>query len=347
MINPTIITPPPKQAILPVIAVTLLAFTATLIAGYITEQAVANRLNDFFNRQADQIANTYYSKLHTHTTILEGLRGLWNANGSFSYHSFTQYVESLDLNSLDKSGVSSYFYAPAVKNNQATSFISQVKKEPNLPTVYQTLNIHPKSQSDYYYPAIYAVPLKDRESSIGLDFATFPERIAAINYARDHNALATTNHVTLLTTGKSGFFFLLPLYQKSTSLERTRERQDAFAGVIGAAFRSESAFEQIFGTSDPYPYLDFQIYQGESTDPDRLLHDHDGSFTAVNPSFSATRIVRLKNQTWTITVQGKPSLSLGNSEQRLPLMVFAFGIVMTITLGIFSAYKLAQIHQTR
>ena len=329
------------------LAITAITLTITMVAGYITQKAVDTKLQDFFNRQADQIANTYYNKLHTHITILEGLRGLWNASGDFTQDSFTKYVESIDLSSIEKSGVSSYFYVPAVKRRDISSFTTTVKKQPNLPTAYSTFTIHPKSQSDIYYPALYAVPLKGRESSIGLDFGTFPERLAAINYARDKNSLATTNAVTLLTTGKSGFFFLIPLYHPSQPLERTRERQEAFAGVVGATFRSESAFEQIFGDINPYPYLNFHIYQGDAVTDDRLLYDSNPKFNHLKPRFTATRKVSIQDQSWTIVVESNPSYSLMDSEQQLPIIVFGSGLIATIILAVFSAYNLAKIRHSR
>jgi CHASE1-domain containing sensor protein len=344
----TQVTPPPTgKAFLPVIIVTLFIFTATLIAGYITEQAVKARLSNFFNRQADQIANTYYANLYTHVTVLEGLRGLWNTQNSFSRESFLTYVNSLSLDTTYKAGISSFFVISPVETSQKTAFEQQIRQEKNLTEPYTSFSINPASNLETLYPVTYVEPIKGREASLGLDFGTFPDRLDAIVYARDNNTLSTTMPLVFMTTSKPGFFFFLPLYQSGLPIERTVERRAAFAGVVGAAFRIESAFAQIFGETDPYPYLDFQIYQGESTSPDRLLHDHDESFTAEDPRFSAIRIVRLKDQTWTIAVQGKPSLTLGDSEQRLPLLVFGFGIIMTILIAMYSLYQLSHIPRTR
>lgn len=339
----TAITPPTKRAILPAIVITLLTFTATLIAGYITEQAATNRLNDFFKLQADQIANTYASKLRTHVAILEGMRGYWNATGNFTYHNVTRYLESLDLESIDNAGVSSYFFIPAIGKMDQAKFEAKVKQESNIPDVYKTYAIHPESTESFLYPVTYGFPLKGRESVIGLDYGTIPERKDAITYARDTGLLATTKALNFQTTNKPGFFFFLPLYRPNMSLERAPERKLAFAGLVGASFRAESAFEQIYGNLDPYPYLDFQIYQGAATTPDRLLHDHDESFTAESPRFSTSRIVTLQDQTWTIIIQSKPKFSLSDPEEHLPLIVFVSGILATLVLAIFSAFNLAKI----
>lgn len=339
-------TPPPKHSLLPVVVITLLAFTATLVAGYITEQVVKVKLENFFARQADQIANTYYNKLHTHLTILEGIRGYWNASHNFAQAAFNTYLSSYELNSLDKSGVSTYFYIPAVSSSEVASFETKLRREKINNYAYQQFTIHPQSDQALRYPVMYGYPLKDRETALGIDFATFPERRDAIEYARDQNALATTKAVTLQTTGKPGFFFLLPLYRANFPIERVPERKLAFVGVIGAAFRSQSAFEQIFGIGDPYPYLDFQIYQGAASTPDRLLYDHDEKFTAENPSFATTRIVTLQNQTWTINVQNKPGFALNDPEQKLPQIVFTSGLISTILLVIYSASQISKRHQT-
>ena len=296
--------------------VSLVLVAATSIAGLITRQAADLRLKLFFDRQADQIANTYYNKLNMQITVLEGLRGLWNVDGRFTPKSFETYLSSMNLDSLDKSGASSYFYAPLIEES---------------------------------YPITHIYPLAGRESALGVNFGRESERVDAIAYARDSNNLATTKNLILQTTSQPGFFFLLPLYKTDLPIERTPERKTAFAGVVVAAFRSESAFEQIFGGIDAYPYLDFQVYQGDAITPDRLLYDHDESFTATATSFTATRVVRLYDQTWTIEVQGKPSLMLGNSEERLPLIVFASGLIATaivVSTALLAFLKHLRTHQS-
>lgn len=338
--------PQVKKTILPVLLVTIISLSVTGIGGYITQKAVEVRLQDFFTRQADQIANTYNNKLNTQITILEGIRGLYNSTDNFNAHSFSHYLSSIDLTTADKSGASSYFYIPEVKSSDTAKFTQSIRQEKDVDPIYKTFAIKPESGQDYHYPVTYGYPIAGRESAIGLDFATFSERLDAIIYARDNNALATTKAVILGTTGKPGFFFLLPLYFHDMPIERTMERRDAFLGVVGVAFRSESAFEQIFGGTDPYPYLDFQIYQGDATTPDRLLHDHNPDLDIQNPRFETIRKVKLQNQSWTITVQSKSTFGMGDKEQRLPAIIMIAGLVMTLLLLVYSLFSLNKIYRS-
>lgn len=336
------------KTLLPVIAVTLLTFSATLGAGYITKQAVNTKLGNFFAHQSDQIGSAYYERLYTHITILEGLRGFWNASRGFTQNNFSTYLKSLDLNAIDKTGVSSYFYIPAIPHANIANFEKTIQQEEGTPPLYKKFAIHPQSTQAIHYPVTYFLPVIGLEKSLGFDFAGFSERLDAINYARDENTLATTKAMTLMSTSKPGFFFLLPLYDRSLPLERLAQRQKAFIGVVGAVFSSESSFKQIFGGEDPYPLLDFQIYQGAASTPDRLLYDHDENFTAVSPRFETSRIVTLQNQTWTINIQSKPGFSLSDPEERLPIIVFVSGILATLIFAIFSAFNLAKIlHSSR
>ncbi len=338
--------PQVKKTILPVLLVTLVSLGVTGIGGYITQQAAEAKLNRFFVRQADQIANTYANKLNTQITILEGVRGLYNSSGDFTAHSFSDYLASIDLSSADKSGASSYFYLPSIKHEDEANFIKKIRNEKDTNPLYKTFTIKPESNYDFHYPVTYGYPIEGRESAFGLDFATFPERLDAIIYARDNNTLATTKTIKFETTGKPGFFFLLPLYFHDKTIERTVERREAFAGVVGVAFRSESAFEQIFGGEDPYPYLDFQIYQGDATTPDRLLHDHNPNLTIEHPRFETIRKVNIHGQSWTITVQSKSNFAMGEQEERLPVIVTISWLVMTILLLIYSLYNLNKIYRS-
>lgn len=334
------------KTILVTISVALVMLIATLIAGYFTQLTVDQKLGRFFEHQADQIGITYQASLATNTATLGGFRGLWNTLGSFNQQSFFTYMSSLDPELTSQSGISGVFYIKPIPSSDRIGLENQIKQEKNIPASYQNFSIHPESSADTIYPVIYVEPIASRQNSLALDFGTYPERLAAIEYARDQNALATTAPDIFTSTGKLGFIFFLPLYEPSLPIERVTERQIAFRGVVGAAFRSDSAFTHLFGGTDPYPHLDFQIYQGEAATPDRLLYDHDETFTVQNPQFSATRIMRLQGQTWTIQVQSKPTFALADAEARLPLIVFASGLIATLILAVFSAYSLAKIRHT-
>ena len=335
-------SPSPIKTVTIVILVTL---SMTFIGAYATQKAISNRLQDLFNRQADQIANTYSNKLSTQITILEGIQGLWNSSHTMSEHGLSDYLAPLDLSSFDKSGVSSYFYIPQINKSNLDTFTAKIRTETNTPAIFKTFTVHPSSNQSTLYPVTYGYPVVGRESAIGLDFATFPERLDAINYARDTNNLGTTKAVTLQTTGKPGFFFILPLYTHDMPIDRTPARRSAFVGVVGAAFRSESAFEQIFGGADPYPYLDFQIYHGDSDTPDRLLYDYDPSFTASNPRFSATRKIRIHGQVWTLKVQSKPTFTMGEVTQKLPMIVTGIGLILTALLTLYALVNLSKLNR--
>lgn len=318
-----------SRAAVAIVLMLLVMLSSTAWAGWVTKTVVEKRVKSFFERQADQIANTYYEEVSTSILMLEGVRGLWNSRGKMDYQRFSLFVDSIGKNLEQPSGTSSFFYISEVDNSEREEFVKKLLKESMIPTVYKQYVIRPESGAEVVYPVTYVHPLKERERSLGVDFSASPERLAAVLYARDNNALATTQAVTLRTTGKPGFFFLLPLYELDKPLDRLVERRGAFVGVVGAAFRSEETFKQIFGHDDPYPYLDFQVYQGEATTADRLLHDHDPNFVAKDPMFRATRVVRLRGQSWTIVVESKPGAVLGSEEERLPLFVFGGGIVLT------------------
>lgn len=335
-----------NKTVLVTISVALVMLLATLIAGYFAKLTVDQKLGGFFDRQADQIGITYHASLATNIATLGGFRGLWNTLGSFNHQSFLTYTDSLDPETTFNAGISSFFYIKPVPSSQRDTFAKSIRREENIPKSYQAFTLHPESTAKTLYPIVYVEPIASRQNSLALDFGTLPDRLAAIEYARDQDALATTTPDIFASTGKLGFIFFLPLYAPGLPIERVAERRVAFRGVVGAAFRSDSAFTHLFGGADPYPYLDFQIYQGEATTPDRLLYDHDESFTAAKPSYEATRIIRIQGQTWTVKIQSKPTFALADAEARLPLIVFVSGLLATALLVAFSAYNLAKIRHT-
>lgn len=125
----------PQKTVITVIIITL---AVTLLGGYATQQAISTRLNDFFNRQADQIANTYTNKLNTQITILQGIQGLWNSAGTLTEHSLSDYLTLLDLSSFDKTGASSYFLFPQLPDQISIVLYqrSKMSQMPRLSTIH-------------------------------------------------------------------------------------------------------------------------------------------------------------------------------------------------------------------
>lgn len=77
------------------VGIVLVIMAATTIgAGWMTAQVTKNRLHEFFDRQADQIANTFYADMASNVMTLQGVQGLWNAQGKFDYKSFSTYVKT-------------------------------------------------------------------------------------------------------------------------------------------------------------------------------------------------------------------------------------------------------------
>lgn len=314
-------------------AVSLITLLATFFAAFITQQAINRKLAGFFEQQADQITSRYQLHLSSYISVLGGFRGLWNTRGdSLDHQSFITYVNALSQDSTFESGVSSFFYIVPVPNTERISFENRIKKEHNLPLPYQAFDIHPNSVAKTLYPVVYVEPILSREKSLALDFSTFPERLIAIEQARDQGVLTSTTTTIFVSNNKPGFFFFLPLYKQGLPINTITERQDAFQGLLGVSFRSESVFNKIFGQSNnSYPQLDFQIFLGEVSSGN-LLYDYDPSFTAKNPRFKTVRVVYLHGQTWTILVQSKPAFSLTNSENNLPLVVILTGMIFTIVI---------------
>ncbi len=317
--------------------VSILMFIGTLLASHSAKFALAKKQESFFIRQADLLVDTYHTKLSSYTTILDGFQGLWYVQGDYDYQSFHQYTGSLSPDITYNAGISSFIYLKAVPKKDRLRFERAIKNEENIPTAYSSYRISPDSPAEILYPVVYAEPIDGREAALGRDSSVFPERLSAIEYSRDHNALSTFPPTNLITTGEAGFFLLMPLYDPGSPIENLEQRRMAFRGIIAIGFRSRDAFAYIFGgTEDHFPLLDFQVYQGTTLADKYLLYDHDISFTAQSPDHEISRIVEVQGQAWTVKVQSKPALTLADKEAGLPLLIMLSGFVVTILIVSFS-----------
>jgi signal transduction histidine kinase/DNA-binding NarL/FixJ family response regulator len=92
---------------------------------------------------------------------------------------------------------------------------------------------------DEYFPVYFVEPLAGNEAALGFDLASNPERLQALQEARDGDRPTATQPVRLAQEkGRElGFLVFLPVYRAGAPRETTTERRAALQGFALAVFR--------------------------------------------------------------------------------------------------------------
>lgn len=306
----------------------LVSIGSTLFAWKITTDVVTYEANQLFLKEVSDIEIWIKERFNLYATAMYGLQAFWEASDEVTRAEWSTYVKNLRLTERYP-GVSSIIYIEKVDKKDKDSFIRKVRNDKSIPDLnLSNFTFQPDEEKDTYFVVNYIEPLSGRENAFGIDFGREEKRLKALIEAQDTGKLTTTGRITLTTTEQPGFGILIPLY-KNQDLE-------GFATTI---FRGNEVFNQIFGLEDPFPDLDFEIYDGGESE-ENLLHDHDPKQLIINSGFSpklaTKRTLALNGSDWILHVAAKPSFSLTKSQQQLPSIVLISGL--TFSLGIFGLF---------
>ena len=211
--------------------------------------------------------------------VLESIGGLFAASavvdrqafrafvkGSLSRH---QEIQALSWNQRVKDSDRASYEA-ATQNDGFPSFqITERKAQGQMERA---------ERRSEYISVSYIEPLKGNEAAMGLDVASNPNRLAALESARDTGEMITTARITLVqeTEEQFGILILKPVYKSGTPHETVEQRRQNLTGFTGGVFRivdmMEAALEELH-----QGIVNIQLVDEGSAGGERLLYLHQAS----------------------------------------------------------------------
>ena len=197
----------------------------------------------------------------------------------------------------------------------------------------QALGFAPRTQEGFSIAYLEPLSLRNQKA-IGFNMAGEPIRKSAIDQAIQSGVVSFSSKIELVQEKepeeKPGFVIYAPLYEKDKSINTTQERIDATKGVVYAAMKAKTLFEDIVET--PYTMMDFEIYDGTAPLPSHLLYD-------ANPKFSAPRlegytIVEFYGKKWTLYFKADKVLDV-DFNRYVPFIQLFFGSLFSIIVGLW------------
>ncbi|WP_245477634.1 bifunctional diguanylate cyclase/phosphodiesterase [Bradyrhizobium guangxiense] len=140
-------------------------------------------------------------------------------------------------------------------------------------------------QSDEYFPVFYSTQPKT-SSVYGMDYATVPERHAALERARDNDKVAAIR--TRLFEPREGsrlpdVLVAIPVYAKGTSRETVADRRRNLAGFVVGIFDLPLLIQAIRVTTGASPAVSMNVYPpftAQIVSLEQMLPDYSSAATA-------------------------------------------------------------------
>lgn len=205
-------------------------------------------------------------------------------------------------------------------------------------------DIHPRETSrDERFVITYIEPHDENREAVGYDIASEKSRYYAAVRARDSGQAVITRRIHLVQDKDqgAGFLLLYPLYAWDAPVDTVEQRREAFAGWIYAPFIADKFMSDIVRSPAHEAEINLAVYDGDTVDPRHLIftsrEEDEAAMHARDrqePMFSLRKILRVKQQMWTVVWQSTPLL-----EKRLnnnaPLIVLFGGMTFTSLLAMF------------
>ena len=234
---------------------------------------------DFQSAAADRafaVKNTFETELG----MLELLRAALMSDGKVEKDEFREVLQP--FHSHDKS-IEAVEWIPRVPDSQRRDFEAAAQR--NGFTGFQITEsdkngqMMPATERSEYFPIYFAGPRPADKVILGYDVGSEPERLEALNQARDSGKPVASGRINFVqdSTNAGGFLVCVPVYEKDKPIKTLPDRRKYLMGCILGIFR-------------PSDMLDVALAPMKPEGIDVGLFDASAPATKNHQDFHASRI---------------------------------------------------------
>jgi signal transduction histidine kinase len=294
--------------------VVILSILLTIGAWYFSKTQLEEKIEERFNREADQVVELVKERMKLYENALWGGVSLIDANGGdISFEKWLIYSKSLHI---DKTypGINGI---GVIYNIHPTQLEEYLKKERSRRPEY---SLHPEHDQAEYWPITFVEPVSANKKAIGLDMAFETNRYTGIKKARDTGRAQLTGPITLVQDSKKtpGFLFYTPFYKNGEKPSTKDERRKKIVGVTYAPFIMSKLMAGTLAKESRH--VNIRI-----TDREELLFDD--VLSNSDSIFRKKANVEFYGRIWRFEIQANESFEKAAANSQ-PLLILMGGIVI-------------------
>lgn len=302
--------------------------------GWQTVKTNATQVNQGqFELRAERLKFAIQSRMIAYEHVLRGGESLFASMPSVTRQDWHNYVANLHTHEYFP-GIRAMGFSQRVLAADKTAHLHQLQAEG-----FPDYTIHPSGERDEYLPLVYLEPWETKyERVLGYDAYADPIRQAAAEHARDTGKATITSKLTLVLDHESdarpAFVMYLPIYRSGQPLQTLADRRTALRGFVTSGFFVEEVMQSIFGKGTELD-IDFQIFDGTTTERDQLLYDEpteNDSWNNYKSQFTKTIPLTNDEHTWTLRIQTLPKFDAATRKQ-VPDFILLGGLFISVLLA--------------
>ncbi|MDF1726474.1 MAG: PAS domain S-box protein [Sulfitobacter sp.] len=301
------------------LAMTFALFGATYRAGeYKAQQG--------FDNSTKWVVVALRNRMDTYLQSLKATGAFMDASTDVTRADFDTYVSRLEIDNF-LPGINGIGFIKPVVTGQEEEFLRETRALGE-----SELIIEQEAQGPERFIVQRISPLGPNREALGLDIAQQEDRRVAAIRARETGEPQLTGRILLIQDDVSqpGFLLLYPLFGESTG-----DGQGPFEGWVYAPFTGADLLQNIF--TSPAPPFQFSVYDGETTDPERLIYAND-----VEPReearYRASYDLQLYGQTWHVEFASTPLFEV-LFKAYLHWAILIIGLMVTLLLPLHMRHQ--------
>ncbi len=300
------------------IRVLILGLVLGLGLTYIAQQAILNsetvRNQQVFNNKNNAFKKTVIQRRTSYQQVLESVNALFSTSNSVTREEFQFFVSQLHVSNYYPE-IQAIGFAKVVNNQQKKNYTKNIKK-----TAEPLNTFFPDGEREVSVPIEYIEPYTHQNTPVpGFDLFSDSEQRSTLEKACDTGLPNLSGKTNLIQASnkqiESVSILYYPVYLKGKKHETLEERRNNIFGYTFLILDINNQMIDIFNLNDST--INYQIFDGESTDPEALIYDNifnQISSQKVTASFQRSQVVSANEHTWTL----KTSL-LPNFESKINL----------------------------
>ncbi len=329
----------PSRVWLPSVLVVLIGLVLTGVGWGTTDSIVRGKHDETFDADAQAARDAVERRVAIYEEALRALRGLFVVDPDVDRAEFQQFVRTEDTIGRFP-GIQALEFTRRVPHAELGDFETWVRTDTTLIDAgYPGFAVYPESDLEEHFVVDFIEPMEGNEQAFGFDLASNPERLQALEQARDSGDAVATAPVRLVqeTDAQAGFLVLLPVYDGDSIPTTVEERRSSLIGFVNSVFRAE---DMLSGVQVGDREMDLEIYDVGALDDtssgptqEGLLFSTVGHGASLDDSLPdrTTRLeLAVDGRRWLLVVSDPASTRLRN----LALVAVGLsGVALSVALG--------------
>jgi signal transduction histidine kinase len=298
----------------------LLTFGAWLFSKHQVSQKVEER----FNREADQSIALVKERMELYENALWGGVALYDSSGDISYQEWYDYAHSLRIEDRYP-GINGIGVIYNIQHEDLEEYLKKYKID------RPDFKVHPTHENIELWPITYIEPVAPNRKAVGLDMAFETNRYIGITNSKETGMAQITGPIILVQDEKRtpGFLFYAPFYKDGIKPLTVEDRHEYIIGVTYAPFIMHELME---GTlSSESRHVGMAIYDGGEL----LYQDRDFGDEFERHSFEKHVTIEMYGRNWEFHIWSNSGFKKASEVNQSHFILIGGIIIDSLLIMIF------------